>query len=119
MINHFDVNTGKKSGSSKRRAILLHGGAGKPYDQAIFIVREDLTKIPKDAVSEAERIVEEYVTKLKKHDAGGWSGFEEITTVKNSNAAKRGRSRLDVFLSGAALLACLALFAAFYAANFI
>jgi len=105
----------------KRRAILLHGGTGKPYDQAIFIVREDLTKVPRDAVNEAERIVEEYISQLKKHDMGGWSGFEEVkpVTVKHTGAVKRGRNKLDVFFSGAALVACCALFVVFYVANFI
>jgi len=51
----------------KERVILIQGDDSKWYEQAIFIVNQNIKEIPADFVAEAEKIIQNYISKNDNH----------------------------------------------------
>ena len=124
---------------AKERVILIKGDATKWYDQAIFIVNQNLpaNKIPVDFVGEAEKIIYNYMARSQKaaqatpqtvahggaHMFGGSSsgGTELIESlpavpVPRSSGAKpvvksvrKKKTKADFMLNWLMVLACIAI----------
>lgn len=68
--------------NDKKKVILINGDTSKWYEQVIFIVKEEKEdKVPKNLVLEAEKIINEYVSKK-------YNKIEENKIDKNVNSQK-------------------------------
>lgn len=96
------------------KVILIKGDKSNWYDQAIFIVKQNIPQsmVPVDFVSEAEKIIERYM-----HRRGN-DAHIDITvpqTKKHPQAkpakvkAVKKRNGFDIFLNAAMLIGCIAL----------
>jgi hypothetical protein len=112
------------------RVILVKGDSTKWYNQAIFIVNQNIpaTKMPVDFIAEAERIIYNHITKDKREAARKRAAVPGVYTsptpvsaaTANFNAPatptgtkKKKASRFDFFLNCVMILACIAIVAVF------
>ena len=102
------------------RVILIKGDASKWYEQAIFIVKNNMpqTKVPVNFVAEAEKIIQSYMMR----DVSGAKPIDvpmpaqakvyaspQAAAVPRGKAPKRKRKKLDFVLNTAILLCCTTL----------
>ncbi|MDR1665178.1 MAG: hypothetical protein LBR83_09725 [Clostridiales bacterium] len=99
---------------TSERVILIKGDATKWYDQAIFIVNKEIPpeKIPVDFVSEAEKIINNYL--VKKSRAGLHQFKQSAAPAKAGAARKTGKSRFDFILNMVTLLGCVVIAGALF-----
>lgn len=72
----------------KRKVILIDGKSSNWYDQAIFIVSKDENQLPKNLVSEAEKIINEYIN--QKYTPNMYKIYEQNSpTVSHQTKAKK------------------------------
>jgi len=99
------------------RVILLKGDATKWYDQAIFIVNQNTpaAKMPVDFVAEAEKIINNYMSKEKKLPAPvvAHHAPPAVPPRPAAKPAKKRRSSFDFALNIMMILACIAIVAVF------
>jgi len=106
------------------RVILLKGDATKWYNQAIFIVNQDTPagKMPVDFVAEAEKIINNYMTKEKKKPATAIPMQkaaavphppQRAASTTTRPAAPKKKGAFDITLNIMMILACIAIVAVF------
>ena len=105
-------NKGAKN-MPNERVILIKGDAGKWYDQAIFIVKQNTPaeKIPKDFVLEAENIIRSYLIKKKKNAGNNKAGLPQISKPALTARPVRNK-KFDKILNIIMLLGCVVIAAA-------
>ncbi|MCL2189656.1 MAG: hypothetical protein FWC16_11835 [Defluviitaleaceae bacterium] len=99
------------------RVILIQGDANKWYDQAIFIVKPDgkAGNVPVDMVSEAEKIIHNYLVKNKRplpkglRAQGAPVGYAPASQTVNTTKKRKASRRMDFYLNIIMILACLAI----------
>jgi len=101
------------------RVILLKVDATKWYNQAIFIVNQDTpaAKMPVDFVAEAEKIINNYMSKEKKghttHIPREKAALTPPPVAVSPKPPKKQPSKFDVTLNLMMILACIAIIAVF------
>ncbi|MCL2385928.1 MAG: hypothetical protein FWC89_00110 [Defluviitaleaceae bacterium] len=107
------------------RVILVKGDSTKWYNQAIFIVNQNMpaTKMPVDFVAEAEKIIYNHITKERGKKAVGQgvytSQMPKAGHIANPSVPRTGRtgkkkaSKFDFALNVVMVLACVAIVAVF------
>lgn len=98
---------------NKKKVILINGDSSKWYEQAIFIINPDISanNIPIDFVSEAERIINNYMMNQKKYNTKT-SSIPQMPSKKNIVQKKeivyKNNKTLDVILNTCVFL-CIVL----------
>ena len=108
------------------RVILIKGDGTKWYNQAIFIVNQDIpkNKMPVDFVAEAERIINSYMARGQKPISVGGGNMNNppvaVATrpapaprVAKPAAKTRRNTKTDFVLNMLMVLACVAIVATF------
>jgi predicted metal-dependent phosphoesterase TrpH len=109
------------------RVILVKGDSTKWYNQAIFIVNQNMpaTKMPVDFVAEAEKIIYNHMASQRKHLAkaaapGAYTSAQKVLSAPsnyNAPATRTGtakkHSKFDFMLNLVMILACVAIIAVF------
>ena len=83
--------------NNTRRIVVLNNLKSRCIEQAIFILRDDSSPSEADAISEAERIVDAYLT-------------ENSQTLPDKKEKSRKKQKRLFFLGGAVALISLLLF---------
>ena len=95
------------------RVILIKGDSTKWYDQAIFIVNQNMPahQVPTDFVSEAERIIHNYMRNKKSLPSSSPNITAPVATIPKPNATKtkktKERTKTDFALNILMMLACM------------
>ena len=108
------------------RVILIKGDGTKWYNQAIFIVNQETPKenMPVNFVAEAEKIINNYMTRKKTTAplavGGGSLATAPVSVaplasppVKATKPKKKKGSKVDFVLNTLMLLACMTIVAVF------
>jgi len=92
------------------RVILIKGDSTKWYDQAIFIVNQNMPahQIPTDFVSEAERIIHNYMRNKKPLPNPSPNIIAPVTTISKPKKTKtKERTKTDFALNILMMIACM------------
>ena len=96
--------------TTTERVILIQGDTNKWYEQAIFIVKPDIKKVPVNIVEEAEQIIAAYLTRNSKPLPANFptprAHAMDITEPKNKKSTRKGA---DLLLNILMWLGCVAL----------
>ncbi len=99
---------------AKKRVILINGDDTKWYEQAIFIVKKDVdgAMVPVDFVSEAEKIINDYMK--TKNIPNPYAAYQKQISKQPKKMRKTVNGAVDFILNGAMLLSCVLLAAVLY-----
>ena len=95
------------------RVILIKGDSTKWYDQAIFIVNQNMPahQVPTDFVSEAERIIHNYMRNKKSLPSSSSNITAPVATIPKPKMAKtkntKERTKTDFALNILMMIACM------------
>ena len=100
----------------QKRVIMITGDEKKLYERAIFIMKRDACDkgMPKDAVLEAESIVERYLSSVADYGDCAWASpcavlpfSGSLSPKKDKNKTKKSGKRFDVLLNFLMLVCCV------------
>ena len=98
--------------TTTERVILIQGDTNKWYEQAIFIVKPDIKKIPTNIIDEAEQIIAAYLVRNRKPLPANFPATRahavDVTEADADNK-KRTRKGADIFMNVLMFLGCVAL----------
>ncbi|WP_250277798.1 hypothetical protein [[Clostridium] colinum] len=78
--------------NEKKKVILISGNKSNWYDQVIFIVKENKQEnIPKNLVLEAEKIINEYIS--KKYNKTNTQIYDKINTIPDKKTITKNISK--------------------------